>query len=55
MQEQIANRKHTNESQVSEEVRKNAYIPRTLHDVIDFERDMQKAEKGNTEGVRSIT
>jgi hypothetical protein len=48
----MANRVISSESQVSDEVFKHAYIPRTLTDVIDFERDLAKATKGNTEGVR---
>ncbi len=51
MQEKIANRHITPSAQVDEEVRKNSYIPRTLSDVIDVERDLNRAAAGNTEGV----
>ncbi|XP_067008583.2 serine/threonine-protein kinase RIO1 [Anabrus simplex] len=36
----------TSEQQVEEEVFKNAYIPRNLTEVIDFDRDIRKAKSG---------
>jgi len=39
------------EAQVDEEVFKNAFIPRTLDQVIDVERDLDKAEKGETQEI----
>jgi hypothetical protein len=34
------------------QVFKNAYIPRTLDAVIDFERDFYKAKEGDTNEVK---
>ena len=39
------------EEQVKEEVFKLAYIPRTLDEVIDIEKDTAKALKGDVEGI----
>ncbi|KAL4236421.1 Serine/threonine-protein kinase RIO1 [Mactra antiquata] len=39
----------TEQDKIDEEVFKNSYIPRTLDQVIDFERDYIKAKKGVTE------
>ena len=44
----------TPEELVELEVFKNAYIPRTLADVIDYERHIIKGKKGQTEGVVCI-
>ncbi|XP_060592591.1 serine/threonine-protein kinase RIO1-like [Ruditapes philippinarum] len=38
----------TEQDKIDEQVFKNAYIPRTLDAVIDFERDFYKAKKGDT-------
>jgi hypothetical protein len=39
------------EEQVEEDIFVNAFIPRTLEEVIDAEKDIEKLSKGNTEGV----
>ncbi|XP_053394020.1 serine/threonine-protein kinase RIO1-like [Mercenaria mercenaria] len=39
----------TEQDKIDEQVFKNAYIPRTLDAVIDFERDFYKAKEGDTE------
>lgn len=39
----------TQKDLVNAEVFKNAFIPQRLDDVVDFERDVAQAEKGNTE------
>ncbi|KAL5009412.1 hypothetical protein ScPMuIL_014993 [Solemya velum] len=41
----------TQQEKVDEEVFKNVYIPRTLDDVKDFEKDLLKAQQGNTEEI----
>lgn len=41
----------TQQEKIDEEVFKNSFIPRTLDDVIDFERDYLKAQKGDTQEV----
>lgn len=47
MQEIAANRKDDdNTEQLDDEVFKNAYIPRTLNEVVDFEKDMEKVKEG---------
>jgi len=53
IKEKIANRPATlsNLEQVDEEVFKNSFIPRTLDEVIDIERDMTKAGKGQSDGI----
>ena len=33
------------------QVFKRVYIPRTLDEVVDFERDIQRAKEGETENV----
>ncbi|XP_050545817.1 serine/threonine-protein kinase RIO1-like [Daktulosphaira vitifoliae] len=38
----------TNEEQVEEEVFKNAYIPKNLNEVVDFERDINLIKSGQT-------
>ncbi|XP_028406299.1 serine/threonine-protein kinase RIO1-like [Dendronephthya gigantea] len=45
------------EDEVKEEVFKNAFIPRTLEAVLDFENDMEKAREGDTEEIlyRTLT
>ena len=43
--------KESPEEQVEEEVFKQAYIPRTLDDVVDFERDAKKVKEGDVEGI----
>ncbi|CAB3986527.1 serine threonine- kinase RIO1-like [Paramuricea clavata] len=45
------------EDEVKEEVFKNAFIPRTLEAVLDFENDMQKARQGDTQEIlyRTLT
>ncbi|KAK3700071.1 hypothetical protein QZH41_004364 [Actinostola sp. cb2023] len=51
-QEIAANRKDTDSAdQLSEEVFKHAYIPRTLNEVVDFEQDLEKAKKGKAEDI----
>ncbi|KAJ8305298.1 hypothetical protein KUTeg_015843 [Tegillarca granosa] len=42
----------TQQEKIDEEVFKNSFIPRTLDDVIDFERDYIKAQKGDTQEER---
>ncbi|ELU06450.1 hypothetical protein CAPTEDRAFT_164369 [Capitella teleta] len=37
---------NTNEAQVEREVFKRVFIPRTLDDVVDFERDVRRMQKG---------
>jgi hypothetical protein len=32
---------------------KNSYIPRTLDEIIDYERDFKKAQKGDSEQVNT--
>src|SRR5688572_15959461 len=44
----------TEREKVDQEVWKNAFIPRSLNEVIDIERDINKAMKGNTDGVCTI-
>ena len=53
MQEKIANRpqKQTTEEEISEVVFKNSYIPRSLNDVVDYEKDYDKISRGDTLGV----
>ena len=54
IQEKAVNRNINDINQqdvVDEEVFKNAFIPRTLDEVIDYERDAIKAQYGNSEDV----
>lgn len=39
----------TEQQKVDEQVFKNSYIPRTLDEIIDYERDFKKAQKGDSE------
>lgn len=41
----------TPEEAVKEEVFKKAYIPRTLEQVVDFEKDAERAKEGQAEGI----
>lgn len=41
----------TEQQKIDDEVFKNAFIPRTLDDVIDFERDLTKAKTGKTDHI----
>lgn len=45
----------TAEETVNEEVFKKAYIPRTLEQVVDFERDAEKAKEGKAEEILYCT
>eukprot|EP00123_Amoebidium_parasiticum_P013304 comp21887_c0_seq1/m.31347 comp21887_c0_seq1/g.31347 ORF comp21887_c0_seq1/g.31347 comp21887_c0_seq1/m.31347 type:complete len:632 (-) comp21887_c0_seq1:489-2384(-) len=52
MMQRIAARGTLSETQkLEEQVFRNAYIPRTLDGVIDFERDMKAVQQGETEGI----
>ncbi|WAR23241.1 RIOK1-like protein [Mya arenaria] len=44
----------TEQDKIDEEVFKHSYIPRTLDQVIDFERDYEKQRKGQGEEVPSL-
>ncbi|EGG21998.1 putative protein serine/threonine kinase [Cavenderia fasciculata] len=48
LQERIGQRgsEMTNEETVKEEVFRNAYIPRTLDEIIDMDKELKKAQKG---------
>lgn len=51
-QEIAANREENDTTdQLNDEVFKHAYIPRTLNEVLDFEKDMEKAKDGKTEDI----
>ncbi|XP_021354183.1 serine/threonine-protein kinase RIO1-like [Mizuhopecten yessoensis] len=41
----------TEQQKIDDEVFKNAFIPRTLDEVIDFERDFSKAQTGKTDHI----
>jgi len=41
----------TAEQQIDNEVFKQAFIPRTLDSVIDYEKDINRANKGDTTDV----
>lgn len=55
MQESIGSRSKEEQEKLEMEARvfQQAYIPRTLDQVVDLERDVQRAQRGEKQDVRS--